>query len=247
MAARQKELQPILAELRKKYGDDQQKFARAQMDLWRKHNINPLSGCLPVFLQLPIFIGLYTALNSAVDLRGQRFLWISNLAGPDALFRLPFPLPFGMGHDFSILPLCTVALFLIQQKMFMPPATNEQEAMQQKMMNVMTGVMGIFFWHQPAGLSLYFIASSLWGITERKLLGTGKPQPAIAGGPGVEVIETSSTSEPVRPQKAAQAAPPAESGPKPVTFWQRLMAAAEEAQRQAESQKNRDNKKDRRK
>ncbi len=247
MAARQKELQPILAELRKKCGDDQQKFARAQMDLWRKHNINPLSGCLPVFLQLPIFIGLYTALNSAVDLRGQRFLWISNLAGPDALFRLPFPLPFGMGHDFSILPLCTVALFLIQQKMFMPPATNEQEAMQQKMMNVMTGVMGIFFWHQPAGLSLYFIASSLWGITERKLLGTGKPQPVLSGGPGVEVVETSSPSEPARPQKVAQAAPPAETAPKPVTFWQRLMAAAEEAQRQAESQKNRDNKKDRRK
>lgn len=247
MAARQKELQPELAALRQKYGDDQQKFARAQMELWRKHNINPLSGCLPVFLQLPILVGLYTALNSAVDLRGQHFLWISNLAAPDALFRLPFPLPFGMGFDFSILPLCTVGLFLVQQKMFMPPATTEQEVMQQKMMNFMTLFMGIFFWHQPAGLSVYFIASSLWGITERKLLGTGRPVPAAAGVSGVEVVEPSAGGGAERGRRAAQTSNASESPAKPAGFWQRLMAAAEEAQRQAESKKNREGKKDRKK
>jgi len=247
MAARQKELQPELAALRQKYGDDQQKFARAQMELWRKHNINPLSGCLPVFLQLPILVGLYTALNSAVDLRGQHFLWISNLAAPDALFRLPFPLPFGMGFDFSILPLCTVGLFLVQQKMFMPPATTDQEVMQQKMMNFMTLFMGIFFWHQPAGLSVYFIASSLWGITERKLLGTGRPVPAAAaaGVSGVQVIDPNAGAVADRDRRGSQASETASGAAKPAGFWQKLMDAAEEAQRQAESKKNREGKKDR--
>ena len=73
MAARQKELQPQLTLLKEKYADDKEKLARAQMELWRKNGINPLSGCLPLFLQLPIFVGLYTALNSAVDLRLQSF------------------------------------------------------------------------------------------------------------------------------------------------------------------------------
>jgi YidC/Oxa1 family membrane protein insertase len=174
MAARQKDLQPQVVALKEKYGDDKQKLAQAQMELWRKNGINPFSGCLPLFIQLPIFIGLYTALNSAVDLRLQKFLWIDNLAGPDALFRLPFSLPLGLGRDFSVFPLVTVVLFLLQQKMFMPPAQDEQQEMQYKIMNIMTGVMGIMFWHQPAGLCLYFIASSLWSIAERKLLGTRK-------------------------------------------------------------------------
>ena len=64
------------------------------MELFRKHNYNPLSGCLPVVLQLPIFIGLYNALSNAVDLRMAPFLWIDNLAAPDALFQLPFRIPY---------------------------------------------------------------------------------------------------------------------------------------------------------
>ena len=134
-AARMKELQPKLTELKEKYADDREKLAKAQMELWRKHNINPVGGCLPLFLQMPIFIGLYTALNSAVDLRLQKLLWIENLAAPDSLYRLPFSLPY-LGFDFSILPICTVGLFLTQQKMFMPPATDEQQAAQYKMMNI---------------------------------------------------------------------------------------------------------------
>jgi YidC/Oxa1 family membrane protein insertase len=240
MAARQKELQPQLTLLKEKYADDKEKLARAQMELWRKNGINPLSGCLPLFLQLPIFVGLYTALNSAVDLRLQSFLWIENLAGPDALFRLPFALPFGLGADFSILPLCTVALFLTQQKMFMPPAQDEQQEMQYKMMNMMTGVMGIMFWHQPAGLCLYFIASSLWSIAERKLLGTGKLTPA---GPSVEVImpDEQPTTKPAK-NPSAQASAQATAA-KPPGFLQRLLDAAAEAQKNAEQQREKNDKK----
>ncbi|MFN9720237.1 MAG: YidC/Oxa1 family membrane protein insertase, partial [Planctomycetota bacterium] len=238
MAARQKDLQPQVMALKDKFGDDKQKLAQAQMELWRKHGINPFSGCLPLFIQLPIFVGLYTALNSAVDLRLQKLLWIDNLAAPDALFRLPFSLPLGLGRDFSIFPLVTVTLFLLQQKMFMPPAQDEQQEMQYKIMNLMTGVMGIMFWHQPAGLCLYFIASSTWSIAERKLLGNTKPVPAGAK-PEVEVIIPDKSSDKSRSSSSGSEQTPA----KPAGFFARLMEAAQEAQRQAEQQREKDDRK----
>ena len=97
------------------------------------------------------------------------FLWIDNLAAPDALFEMSFSLPF-LGSDFNLLPLITVVLFYAQQKMFMPPPTTDEMAMQQKMMNFMMIFMGFLFYRVPAGLCVYFIASSVWGMSERKLL-----------------------------------------------------------------------------
>lgn len=168
-AQKMKDLQPQIQALKDKYGEDKEKLAKAQMELFAKHKYNPLAGCAPLVVQFPIFIGLYTALYHAVDLRLAKFLWIDNLAAPDATFRLPFELPF-LGADVSILPIFTVILFVTQQKMFMPEPQNEEQAMQQKMMGYMTLLFGFFFWHSPAGLCLYFIASSLWGLTERTLL-----------------------------------------------------------------------------
>ena len=238
-AARMKELQPKLTELKAKYADDREKLAKAQMELWRKHKINPIGGCLPLFLQMPIFIGLYTALNSAVDLRLQKLLWIKNLAGPDALFRLPFNVPY-LGYDFSVLPLCTVGLFLTQQKMFMPPATDEQQEAQYKMMNMLTLFMGVMFWHQPAGLCIYFIASSLWSIAERKLLGAGSMTPT--SGASVEVIEPDDNSKPTAKLKANQVAPPAE-GRKVPGFLKKLLDAAQTARDQADQQREKESRK----
>ncbi len=168
-AQKMKELQPEIQALKDKYGDDKQKIAQAQMELFAKHKYNPFAGCFPLLFQFPIFIGLYTALYHAVDLRLAKFLWIDNLAAPDATFRLPMSLPF-LGQDFNILPIITVGLFVTQQKLFMPEPQNEEQALQQKLMGYMTLAFGFFFWHSPAGLCLYFIASSTWGITERKLL-----------------------------------------------------------------------------
>jgi len=164
-----KDLQPQLTAIREKHKDDKQKLAQAQMDLYREADFNPFAGCLPVFLQLPIFISLYQALNNWVDLRMASFLWIDNLAAPDALFEMGFSLPF-LGSDFNLLPLITVVLFYAQQKMFMPPPTTDEMAMQQKMMNFMMIFMGFLFYRVPAGLCVYFIASSAWGMSERKLL-----------------------------------------------------------------------------
>jgi YidC/Oxa1 family membrane protein insertase len=154
------------------------------MELFRKHNYNPLAGCLPVFLQLPIFVGLYRSLMVDVELRDAPLIthavqWCSNLAAPDMLYNWSWLMPetvnagqgiFGLGPYFNILPIFTIVLFLWQQKMFMPPPTDEQTALQQKMMQYMMIFMGFMFFKVASGLCLYFIASSLWGIAERKLL-----------------------------------------------------------------------------
>ncbi len=164
-----KDLQPLLNEIKEKYKDDKQELAKAQMELYRKAKFNPFGGCVLVFFQLPIFISLYQALSNCVDLRMASFLYIKDLSAPDALFQLPFALPF-FGIDFNLLPILTTALFFLQQKMFMPPPANEEAAMQMKMMNFMTIFFGAMFYHVPAGLCVYFIASSLWGMTERKII-----------------------------------------------------------------------------
>lgn len=237
-AAKMKELQPKLNELKLKYGEDKQKLAQAQMELWRKHGVNPLGGCMPMLFQMPIFIGLYQCLNTSVDLRLSEFLWISNLAAPDALFNFPFDAPPWLGPHLSILPLVTVVLFLVQQKLFMPPPADEQAEMTQKMMNMMTLVFGALFWHQPAGLCLYFTCSSLWGICERKLLGNTKISMDDNDEPSVTVKPKNGGDGGGHQSSKDESAEPAKKG-----FFARLMDAAEEAQRQAESMKEKERKK----
>ena len=185
------ELQPEIKRIAEKYKNNVEARTKAQQELFKKHNYNPLAGCLPVFLQLPIFMGLYRSLSVDVELRQAPLLsesirWCSNLSAPDMLWYwepyLPAMLaaPSGwLGPYLNVLPLITIGLFLWQQKMFMPPPTDEQSAMQQKMMQYMMIFMSFMFFKVASGLCLYFIASSLWGIAERKLL----PK-TIAGGAG---------------------------------------------------------------
>jgi YidC/Oxa1 family membrane protein insertase len=178
--AKMQALKPELDVLREKYKNDKEKFGRAQMELWRKHKVSPVSGCLPVFIQMPIFIGLWQGLQSSVDLRQATFLWIDNLAAPDgpsvSFFHWGENIPiisWLFGPYFNLLPAILIGLFLIQQKMFTPPKSatpDPQVEMQQKMMTYMLVFFGYIFWRLPSGLCLYYIASTLWGISERKLL-----------------------------------------------------------------------------
>jgi YidC/Oxa1 family membrane protein insertase len=197
--ARIQALKPEMDRINEKYKSDMQKKSQATQELYRKHNINPLGGCLPVFLQLPVFIGLYRALSVDVELRqsplfGHGIRWCSNLAAPDMLWNWSAIMPdfitrgqgiFGLGPYLNVLPLITVALFLVTQKMAMPAPTNEQQVMQHKMMKYMTMFMALFFYKVASGLCLYFIASSLWGIGERKLLPKPAPVDAASGGSSV--------------------------------------------------------------
>ncbi|MEZ6092757.1 MAG: YidC/Oxa1 family insertase periplasmic-domain containing protein [Pirellulaceae bacterium] len=178
-------LGPEMKRIADKYKDDFEKRAQAQKDLFRRHNYNPAGGCLLMFFQLPIFIGLYRGLSVDIALRDQPLIpgmsWCTNLAAPDQFWYWKDWMPAFLGSEegwlgpyFNILPLITIALFLVQQKLFTPPPTDEQQAIAQKMMSFMMIFMGVMFFKVPAGLCIYFITSSFWGIMERKLL--PKPQ-----------------------------------------------------------------------
>ncbi len=180
-AQKMQKLQPELKRLTEKHKNDYEGRAKAQRELFRKHNYNPAAGCLPIFVQLPIFMGLYRALSVATELRQAPLIeglyWCSDLSAPDRLFHWQALLPDFLASEtgflgpyFNLLPIITIVLFLVQQKMFMPPPTDEQQKMQQKMMTFMMIFMGFMFFKVPSGLCIYFIASSLWGIAERKLL-----------------------------------------------------------------------------
>ena len=175
------ELAPEMKRISEKYKNDMEKRAAAQKELFSKNSYNPFGGCLLMLIQLPIFIGLYRSLSTDVELRQAPLIpglsWCSNLAGPDMLWYWKPHLPAffadetgWLGPYFNILPIITILLFLVQQKMFMPPATDDQTRMQQKMMKFMMLFMGVLFFRVPSGLCVYFIASSLWGVAERKLL-----------------------------------------------------------------------------
>jgi len=230
-AQKMQELQPKIKELHEKYKNNAEAKVRAQQELFRKHKYNPLSGCLILFLQFPIFIGLYRGLAVDVELRQAPLLpwesirWCSNLAAPDMLFDWTWfwnsigwtSLPQGLGllplgPYLNVLPLLTVGLFLMQQKMFMPPPADEQQAMQQNVMKYMMLFMGIIFFKVASGLCLYFIASSLWGLAERKLL--PKALPAGAGGRAKAPKPPPAQPKPRAPEQA-KPAPPKPPRPKP--------------------------------
>jgi YidC/Oxa1 family membrane protein insertase len=215
-AQKMQELAPEMQRINDKYKKDPQARNKALQELFRKHNYNPLGGCLLIFLQLPIFIGLYRALQLDVELRQAPLIpglrWASNLAAPDMLYDwsawMPravqdgwgYLLP-GLGPYFNILPIITIVLFILQQKMFTPPPTNEQAAMTQKMMKYMMIFIGLLFYKVASGLFVYFIASSLWGLAERKLL----PKTAAASGekPAAEPPKSPDRKQPGRPATPA--------------------------------------------
>ncbi len=187
-ARKMQELQPEIKKLQEKYKKDMEGRTKAQQELFRKHKYNPLSGCLVLFFQLPIFIALYRTLMVDIELRQAPLIsssirWCSDLAAPDMLFRWNFMPEFvtsgvgilGLGPYFNLLPILTIFLFIAQQKMFMPPPTDDQTAMQQKIMKYMMVFMGLIFFKVASGLCIYFIASSLWGLAERQFLPKATP------------------------------------------------------------------------
>jgi YidC/Oxa1 family membrane protein insertase len=194
-----KELAPEIKKLEEKYKDDPWELRKAKQELYMKHGVNPaamLSSCWLMFAQLPIFLGLYYALQESINFRLQPFLWIRNLAAPDMLAfwgeKIPYisqPEYLGafyyLGPYFNLLPIIWVVLMLIQQKTMMPATAemDEQVKMQQKMMKYMMLVFFFFFYKVPAGLCIYWIGSILWSLGERKLLPKKQPATSAAAAP----------------------------------------------------------------
>jgi YidC/Oxa1 family membrane protein insertase len=155
-------LQPRIEELRKAYKDNPQRLNKEIMQLYREHKVNPMGGCLPLLLQIPVFFALYQVLMRSVVLKGANFLWIKDLSEPDRLLLFPRSLPI-LGNELNILPIIMAIQVLVQQKLSMSKATSSASAEQQKMMMIVFPVMfGLIFYKMPAGLVLYwFINSSL--------------------------------------------------------------------------------------
>ncbi len=183
------ELQPELKKLQEKYKNDRERMAQAQMELYREYGVNPLAGCLPLLIQLPILLGLYRAIVATLaatplelmDLSGRlwvpelssvvplenKFLWL-NLAVPDPLY---------------VLPILVVATTFLQQKLLMPTTSSssnngkssdpaDQAAqMTKQMMYIMPLMFGFFALSFASGLSIYFIGSNIIGIGQYALMG----------------------------------------------------------------------------
>ena len=151
-------LQPKIEELRQAHKDNPQKLNKEIMELYREHKVNPLGGCLPLLLQMPIFFALYQALMRSVVLKGASFLWIKDLSEPDRLFTLPVSLPF-IGNEINILPIVMTIGMFIQQKISQV-ATSTSTDQQRMMMIIFPLMFGFIFYHMPSGLVLYWFINS---------------------------------------------------------------------------------------
>jgi YidC/Oxa1 family membrane protein insertase len=178
-----KKLKPKLDELKKKYKNNKKKFNEAQMKLMKEEGLRPpLMGCLLVFLQFPIFIGLFQVLRTSFELRHSPFcLWIQDLSQPDMLCPLPFTIPL-LGWDMlNVLPIGMTVAFYYQQKMMPRPAGNDPQAEQMmKIMKFMPIFFGFILYNYAAGLSLYWMTSNLISIFEYKVIRKKFPVAAAA-------------------------------------------------------------------
>ena len=162
---RMRKLQPKLTELKEKYADDRQKQSEEMMRLYKNEGVNPLGGCLPMVLQLPVFIGLFYALRSSIQLRQAPFFgWIDDLSAPDALFEIP-----GIGIPLRVLPLIMGATMVFQQRI--TPMQGMDPAQQKMMQTMMPIVMTVVFYQFPSGLVLYWMVSNMLAIAHQLWIG----------------------------------------------------------------------------
>jgi YidC/Oxa1 family membrane protein insertase len=167
-------LQPKINEIREKYKNDQQQMNKATQALYKKEGVNPMGGCLPMILQLPIFYALYTVLSSMIELRNQSFLWIKDLTMPDTVATVKMAIPLlgyrigGQGFtDINVLPFVMTATTLLQSKL----TSGDSSQQQAKMMTYMFPIVFFFiFWNMPSGLVLYWTIQNILTIGQQYLI-----------------------------------------------------------------------------
>ena len=156
------EIQPLMKEIQAKYKDNPQRLQQETWALYKEKKVNPMSSCLPMLVQIPVFIALFNVLRSAVELRYAPFLWIGDLSEPEALFASWFP--FG---GLNILPILMAATMALQSAL--TPSTGDKN--QQKMMMVFMPIMMLFmFYSFPSALSLYWTLSQVFSIVQMWLI-----------------------------------------------------------------------------
>lgn len=159
------ELKPKIDRLMVQHKDDQAKLNKEIFTLYREHRVSPLSGCLPMLLQMPIFIALLQAISHFIELRGQPFLWIKDLSLPDRLMTLPIAIPI-LGHYINLLPLLMSGAMFLQSRM---SQTNQPTDPNNPTAALMSGpfmsiIFGVMFYQFPSGLVLYWLSNSLMSV-----------------------------------------------------------------------------------
>ncbi|MBU4377244.1 MAG: membrane protein insertase YidC [Candidatus Omnitrophica bacterium] len=163
-------VQPHMDKLREEHKDNPQKLNKEIMELYKKHQVNPMGGCLPLILQMPVFIALYQTLMKSLELRGARFLWIKDLSMPDAVL-LPFNLPL-IGDSINILPILMAGAMVFQQKFSTAKGAgqSQQQKQQQQMMVIMPVIFLFIMYNFPSGLVLYWLVNTLLTMFEQRAI-----------------------------------------------------------------------------
>jgi YidC/Oxa1 family membrane protein insertase len=235
---------PKMEELKKRYADDPEALRRAQSEFIREQGIAPFLGCLPMFLQMPIWIALWQSLQSTFELRHEPFLWgftwIKDLCQPDRLIAfggggLPGFLCLPKIESLNILPILMGLIFFLQQKFTPQPTVSAEQAQQQKMMMWMTVLLfPIMLYNGPSGLNLYILTSTAIGIWESKRVRDHLKAHEEAEKAGKVIIDTPATRQGKRlaDEKSREKEAPKKRGI--FGFLADLQAKAEEMRKEAD-------------
>ncbi|MEE9200149.1 MAG: membrane protein insertase YidC [Candidatus Brocadiales bacterium] len=162
-------LQPQIKELQEKYKHDKKRMGEAQMALFKKQGVSPMSGCLPILLQMPIFYALFRTLQLSFEMRQAPFaLWIQDLSRPDMLYTLSSPLPF-LGDYINALPIIMACASIVQMRL-MPSNPDPKAQQQQQLMKFMPIMFAFILYQMPAGLLLYWTTSTILSVGEQILI-----------------------------------------------------------------------------
>ncbi|HET7625751.1 MAG TPA: membrane protein insertase YidC [Verrucomicrobiae bacterium] len=171
---RMQTLQPQMKAIAEKYKDDPVKKNQKTMEFMKANKVNPLGGCLPMMLQMPVFFGFFYMISKAIELRGASFLWVTDLSQPDTLFMIP-----GIHFPFNLLPLIMGGTMLWQAHL--TPPSPSMDPMQQKIMRYMPLIFMIFLYNYSAGMALYYTVNNLLTIVQTKITRMNdEPAPAAA-------------------------------------------------------------------
>lgn len=162
-------LKPELEKINEKYKEEPQEKQKKTMELYKKHNVNPMKGCLPILIQLPIFIAFFSAFTESIELwRSPFILWITDLSSPDTIYTIR-NLGFIESFNINILPLLMISSQIVQQKL----TTMVMDPQQKMIMYMMPVIMIFFFWGMPSGVTLYWtvqnVIAIVWQIVNNKL------------------------------------------------------------------------------
>jgi len=158
--AKMRVVAPKLQRLKEQYGSDRQRMQQAMMELYKTEKINPLGGCFPIMIQIPVFIALYWVILASVELRHAPFFgWIQDLSAPDTLFGV---IPY-LDVPLGLLPILMGATMIIQTKLNPEPP----DPVQAKVMKIMPVAFSVFFFFFPAGLVLYWLVNNILSIAQQ--------------------------------------------------------------------------------